>query len=239
MTMNSGPRALAALTTAAVLALSACGGGDDSSSEDTTSETTSSETTQESTEDSGTEDSETEDSGTEAAEEGAEGTVTATKSGVTFDLPDGWQTFDPSKLAQSSEDAPQALKDMAESSGTSVDQLLQGMAQSVDLMAVGESEAGFAENINVIPNPQTMSEAQLKSSYEQQGGTVSETAEIDTALGAAPTATYTMSGQGQSVRGKVIAVPTDSGSAVITVSTTDAKKSDEVITTIAESIDKA
>ena len=45
-----------------------------------------------------------------------------------------------------------------------------------------------------------MSESALKSSYEQQGGTVSGTDEVDTNLGKAATATYTMEGQGQTVR---------------------------------------
>lgn len=235
MTRTHGTRTFAALAAASALALTACGGGEDSSDGDSSSSsTTSSSEGGESPEESS---SPSEESSEEDQASGD--AVTARKSGLSFELPDGWEVIDPSELSKNSANAPQSLKDMAKSSGTTVDQLLDNLAQTVDLMAMGETKQGFAENVNVIPNPQPLTEAQLKSSYEQQGGTVTESDEVETSLGAAPMVTYTMAGDGQTVQGAAIAVPGDEGAAVITVSTTDEKKTEEVLTTIVESVKKA
>lgn len=242
MTTSRRTRSFAALAAASALALTACGNGDDSSEGDSSSSSETSSSSEETgsepeseTESEG-EESETESEGDDAASGDA---VTAQKSGLTFELPDGWETIDPSELSKNSDDAPQSIKDMAESSGTSVDQLLQNLASTVDVMALGESKQGFASNVNVIPNPQPLTEAQLKSSYEQQGGTVTGTEEVETSAGAAPQVDYTMDGEGQTIHGTAIAVPTDDGASVITVSTLDEKETEEVISTIVESVKKA
>lgn len=257
MTLTRRTRTFAALAAASALALSACGGDDDSSGDDSSTSASSSEssaTDEESddgeteTEETESEDTETEESETESeTEESEEGddaasgdAVTASKSQLTFELPDGWETVDPNELLKDTGNAPQSLKDQAEASGQSLDQLLKNLASTVDVMAMGETKSGFTENINVIPQPQTMTESTLKTSYEQQGGKVTGSEEIDTSVGSAPAVTYTMSGgSGLSVRGAAVAIPTDEGSAIITVSTLDDKATEEILDTITESVKKA
>ena len=235
-----GPRALAALATAAVLALSACGG--DSEQTDTSSSSASSESSSESTspEDSASsesaEASETESAGDDA-EGSDDGTATARKSGVSFDVPDGWTAVDPAEVASSGE-APDALKEMAEAQGTTTDQLLEAM-KNMDLMLVGETTNDFADNVNVLASPAMPTEADLKSQLEQISAKVEGTETVETDLGEALDTTYSLSAGGTTVQGRMLAVPTDSGAAMITVSASDAGTADEVATEILESVDKA
>lgn len=232
-----GPRALAALATAAVLALSACGG--DSEQTDTSSSSASSESSSEST---SPEDSESaEASETESADDDAEGsddgTATARKSGVSFDVPDGWTAVDPAEVASSGE-APEALEEMAKAQGTTTDQLLEAM-KNMDLMLVGETTNDFADNVNVLASPAMPTEADLKSQLEQISAKVEGTETVETDLGEALDTAYSLSAGGTTVQGRMLAVPTDSGAAMITVSASDAGTADEVATEILESVDKA
>lgn len=231
-----GPRALAALATAAVLALSACGG--DSEQTDTSSSSASSQST--SPEDSATSES-TEASEDQSSDDEAEGsddgTATAKKSGVSFDVPDGWTAVDPAEVASSGE-APEALKEMAEAQGTTTDQLLEAM-KNMDLMLVGETTNDFADNVNVLASPAMPTEADLKSQLEQISAKVEGTETVETDLGEALDTTYSLSAGGTTVQGRMLAVPTDSGAAMITVSASDAGTADEVATEILESVDKA
>lgn len=235
-----GPRALAALATAAVLALSACGG--DSEQTGTSSSSASSESSSESTspEDSASSES-AEASETESADDDAEGsddgTATARKSGVSFDVPDGWTAVDPAEVASSGE-APEALEEMAKAQGTTTDQLLEAM-KNMDLMLVGETTNDFADNVNVLASPAMPTEADLKSQLEQISAKVEGTETVETDLGEALDTTYSLSAGGTTVQGRMLAVPTDSGAAMITVSASDAGTADEVATEILESVDKA
>ena len=211
-----GPRALAALATAAVLALSACGG--DSEQTGTSSSSASSESS--SAESSSPEDSASSESADDDAEGSDDGTATARKSGVSFDVPDGWTAVDPAEVASSGE-APDALKEMAEAQGTTTDQLLEAM-KNMDLMLVGETTNDFADNVNVLASPAMPTEADLKSQLEQISAKVEGTETVETDLGEALDTTYSLSAGGTTVQGRMLAVPTDSGAAMITVSTSDA-----------------
>lgn len=235
-----GPRALAALATAAVLALSACGG--DSEQTGTSSSSASSESSSESTSPDDSASSESaEASETESADDDAEGsddgTATARKSGVSFDVPDGWTAVDPAEVASSGE-APEALEEMAKAQGTTTDQLLEAM-KNMDLMLVGETTNDFADNVNVLASPAMPTEADLKSQLEQISAKVEGTETVETDLGEALDTAYSLSAGGTTVQGRMLAVPTDSGAAMITVSASDAGTADEVATEILESVDKA
>lgn len=248
--------ALAATT----LALSACGGGDDDSSDETSSDTstTQSESTgdeatgeEDSTDDTdsgddedqdeadSSEDESSDESEEAAADGGSEGSVTASKSGVSFDVPDGWTSVDPSELLEDSGDTPKEFEDLAESQGVDADTYLQTVAQSVDVMVIGETKSNFSENVNVISSPTKPTKESSTSELEQVGATVEGTEEVDTELGSGFDTTYTLSANGQEVHGRSLMVPTDSGAALITVSATSADSADEVATTILDSIDKA
>ncbi len=154
-------------------------------------------------------------------------------------MPDGWTTVDPSALAKDPDKAPQSIKTMAETAGQPVDQFLTQLSQSIDVLVMGEAEDGFSPNINVIPSPQALTESDLKASLAQQSATVSGTEEVDTDSGKATVATYTMSAGSQTVHGQMISVPSDSGAAVITVSTIDKDETAEVAKTITDSVTKA
>ncbi|MGO1165261.1 MAG: hypothetical protein ACTMHL_01460 [Janibacter sp.] len=230
--------------------------GEDSSSDDSSSSssTSSSESSEDSDEESSEESDPSEESTSETPEESesetseesqdeesaqsSEGTVSATKSGVSFELPTGWQTFDPSELLKDTSNVPKGVEDMAKAQGVTVDELLQNLSQSIDLMAMGETSQGFTDNVNVIPSPQAISASQLKTSYTQQGGTVTGTDSVSTSAGSAPAVTYTMSTSGKKIHGEAIAVPAGSGAAIITVSASDPETAEEAITTIADSVTK-
>lgn len=252
-------RSLAAIAAATTLALSACGGGDEDSSEETSSATTSSqsETTQESPEeeteteeeaseeteeestDTESEESEESENSAETDESSSDGSVTASKSGVSFDAPDGWTSVDPADILNNSGDAPKALEDMAKAQGTDADTLLQSLAQSVDVMIIGETRNNFADNINVVASPTAPTEADLKSQLEQIGATVKGTEKVDTPLGSSLDSTYTLPAGGVTVQGRMLAIPTDQGAAIITISTSDAGTSAELAKAVLDSVEKA
>lgn len=238
MTITRRTRTFAALAAASALALSACG-GDDSSNGGSSSSTSSSDAASSSASEPSESASDPSSEATEGDDAAAEGTVTATKSGLNFEVPDGWETVDPSQLAQNSDDAPKALKDMAKSSGMSLDEFLQGMSQSIDVMALGESKDGFAQNVNVIANPSALTAADLKASLKQQKATVSKTEEVDTPEGKATVATYTLKVGSQTVEGQMAAVPSDSGAGVITVSTIDKDETAKIMDSILKSVKKS
>lgn len=233
-------RTIAALAAASALTLSACGG--DSTTEESSTTETSTSASSEATGESSTESATESPSETESAEgddAAAQGSVTATKSGLTFDVPDGWETIDPSALAGKPQDAPESIKTMAEDAGMPVDQFLQNLSTSIDVLVMGEAEDGFAQNINVIANPAALDTAQLKANLEQQNATVTGTEEIETEAGTTPMATYTMPVGEQTVHGAMIAAPSDSGAGVITVSTLDEGDTEEIAKTITDSVKKS
>lgn len=257
--MNTTRRAryFAALA-ATTLALSACGGGgdDDSSDPDSSKTSTSQSETQEessSEEEQGSETEQEDPSESESPEESSESaesesaeetaasdasTVTATKSGVTFQVPQGWEGVNPSEVLGSGK-TPQSIKDMAEAQGMDPDTFLQQISQSVDVMVVGPTKNNFADNVNVIKQPGMPSTATQEAQLEQIGATVSGTEQVDTPLGTAQDTTYTLPADGTTVQGRSLGVPTADGAVAITVSSTDAAEADKVATQILESIDKA
>ncbi len=262
--MNTTRRAryFAALA-ATTLALSACGGGgdDDSSDQDSSKTSTSQSETQESsseeeqgseTEQEGSTESESPEESVESSEsaesESAESaeetaasdasTITASTSGVTFQVPQGWEGVNPSEVLSSGK-TPQSIKDMAEAQGMDPDTFLQQISQSVDVMVVGPTKNNFADNVNVIKQPGMPSTATQEAQLEQIGATVSGTEQVDTPLGTAQDTTYTLPADGTTVQGRSLGVPTADGAVAITVSSTDAAEADKVATQILESIDKA
>lgn len=230
MTTTRRTRALAALAAASALTLSACGGGGEDSGEETSTSSATSEDSEGSGED-------TSDEGNDE-EADAGGDVTAEKSGVTFDVPEGWTTVNPSALLEEEGgQVPAELEEMAKAQGTTGEQLLQNLAQSVDVMVIGETSEGFADNVNVVASPQMPAESDVEAQLEQTGATVSGTEEVETSVGTALATDYTLSMGGKSVHGRMLAVPSDNGAAMITASTLSADESAKVATTIIESIE--
>lgn len=215
MTTTHGPRALAALATTAVLALSACGGGSGSSS--AASETSSTSSTE------------------KATTEGAK--ATSAESGVSFTVPKGWKVIKPSEIKAGSQ-VPAAVKEMAKAQGTTPEKLAEDI-KGLDLLIIGETNGQFSDNVNVIAAPMMPTTAELKAELDGIGAKVGDTEKVKTSLGSALDTTYTLSANGLDINGRMIAIPTDAGSAVITVSTSDADEADQVTQTILDTIDKA
>lgn len=225
MEISRRAHALATLTAASALALTACGGSSSGTDSSSTSSSSSSQSAAPSSE-----------STPAQSDAPSEGSVKATRSGLTFDVPDGWETIDPSALAGDSSKAPDALDEMAKSAGMSPEEFLQNMAQTIDVLVLGEAKDGFAQNINVIANPQPLDEKQLRATLEQQNATVTKTEQVTTAGGTAALATYTMTVGSQTVEGKMLAVPSAEGAGVITVSTLDKRDTDTIMSTVVKSV---
>lgn len=235
--MNTSRAARCAATLAATtLALSACGGGD---SEDPPSDESSTSTSQSESSEQTSESSEETASGESSEETGSSdgGTVTATKSKVSFQVPDGWEGVNPSELLSSGK-TPESVKDMAEAQGMDPDTYLRQISQSMDLMVIGPTKNNFADNVNVIRQPAMPSTSNQEAQLEQIGATVSGTKEVDTPLGTAQDTTYSLDAQGMTVHGRSLGVPTPDGAVAITVSSSDAAEADKVAQQILESIDK-
>lgn len=233
MSLRRSPaRTSAAVVLAAALTLSACGSDDDSSDDATTTSSAPAESdpsTDDATEDATGDPSESpsEDTGDAAADSG---TVSAPNAGISFDAPADWQVIDPNQAFGDDPDAiPQELKDAAEAQGASPEQLLQQLKGQTEVVVFGETEGGFASNLNVVGNPTVPTEGQLRSQLEGINATVDSTEEIDTPVGTGIRFSYGLPAAGMTVRADAVVVPTDSGAAVITVSSLDESRSAQVM----------
>lgn len=217
-------RTLVALGAAFVLPLAACGSDDSDTTDTSSSSTTTSSSAAESPSEASSE------------EAPAEGQATSAKAGISFETPEGWTSMDPSELVTNPDEAPEAVKKAAEAQGTTVEALVQQFASQTDLLLLGETTDGFASNINVVAAPAMPTDADLKSQLEGIGGTVEGTEETETAIGTGSLTTYTLTNGGTTIQGRMLAIPTDSGAALVTVSTADAGEADEVASLVADTV---
>ena len=108
---------------------------------------------------------------------------------------------------------------------------------SVDLMSISpDGTNGFAENVTVSPTTGATSlptEEMMSQNIEQQGGAAGTYSTRQTSLGDAATLTYTLS----AVQGIEIAVESSNGEwGLISVSTTDASRTQELADTILQTV---
>lgn len=112
--------------------------------------------------------------------------VTAVRAGLSFEVPAGWQAFDPSRALRAGGAAlPDQAKDLAARSGLSVDEYLQRVGSAMEVMVMGPR--GSADNISVIPTPvsQLLTPDELRSQLESVGASVVRVDRVTTPLGPA------------------------------------------------------
>lgn len=112
--------------------------------------------------------------------------VTAVQAGLSFEVPAGWQAFDPSRALRAGGAAlPDQAKDLAARSGLSVDEYLQRVGSAMEVMVMGPR--GTADNISVIPTPvsQLLSPDELRAQLESVGANVVRVDRVTTPLGPA------------------------------------------------------
>lgn len=112
--------------------------------------------------------------------------VTAVQAGLSFEVPAGWQAFDPSRALRAGGAAlPDQAKDLAARSGLSVDEYLQRVGSAMEVMVMGPR--GTADNISVIPTPvsQLLTPDELRAQLESVGANVVRVDRVTTPLGPA------------------------------------------------------
>ena len=112
--------------------------------------------------------------------------VTAVRAGLSFEVPPGWQAFDPSRAMRAGGAAlPDQAKDLAARSGLSVDEYLQRVGSAMEVMVMGPR--GSADNISVIPTPvsQLLTPDELRAQLESVGASVVRVDRVTTPLGPA------------------------------------------------------
>jgi hypothetical protein len=116
------------------------------------------------------------------------GRVTAVRAGLSFEVPAGWQAFDPSRAMRAGAAAlPQAAKDLAAQSGLTVDEYLQRVGSAMEVMVMGRLVRGAADNISVIPTPgrQLPTPEDLRAQLESVGARVVRVDRTTTPVGPA------------------------------------------------------
>jgi hypothetical protein len=114
--------------------------------------------------------------------------VTAARAGLSFEVPAGWQALDPSAAMSAGAAAlPDAAKELAASSGLSVDEYLQRIGTAIEVMVMGRPVRGSADNISVIPTPLTQlpTADDLRSQLEAVGASVTRVDRTTTPIGPA------------------------------------------------------
>ncbi|WP_127842923.1 hypothetical protein [Actinomyces wuliandei] len=239
--------AVAVGAVSAALALAGCAG---SSSEEETgaaaeetaaaSEETADQEGQESTdaEESAASEDSTEDASASSSEDAEavvpEGyqEVEAPTAGISLAVPEGWEDF----KAYSDEQ----LQAIAEAQGSDL-ATIQQQIEALDLFyrAAEPDENNFAENVNVEPgvysNTEPPTEEEVTNFLAQQGLELTQYGTVDTPNGEAATGSYT--NPDNPAQGEVLIAPTsDGGYAVITVTTSSAERTEELVQDIAGSI---
>jgi hypothetical protein len=209
-------RLIGALTALVLLVtLSACGGEDDETSDGT------------------------ESPGQTASARGTVEGEVATAAGLSFEIPEDWESVDPDDVADST-DGAEGMDELADRLGLSAEEF-QAQIEGVDLYVFStETNDGFRDNINVTsPGGSLPDVDQLRDQLTAVGATVGEVVEFDTVAGTTLMADYTLSLPNGTVAGTAVAVEVDSSTVVITVSTTDADLTEEVSDRILGSLDSA
>ncbi|AYD90503.1 hypothetical protein D4740_03720 [Actinomyces sp. 2119] len=234
--------ALAVGAVSTALALAGCAGN--SSDEETTAadeettaaqteESTGTEETAEGSEDSAASADSTEDAESPEAviPEGYQ-EVEAPTAGISLAVPEGWEDA----KAYSDEQ----LQAIAEAQGSDLDTYQQMLAE-LDLAyrAAEPDENGFVENVNVesgvYSNTETPTEEEVTSFLAQQGAELAQYGTVETPNGEAATGAYSI--PDNPAQGEVLIAPTsDGGYAVITVTTSSAERTEELVQDIAGSI---
>ncbi|WP_147066103.1 hypothetical protein [Terrabacter aerolatus] len=114
--------------------------------------------------------------------------VTAVRAGLSFEVPAGWQAFDPSRVTKASAAAlPQAAKDLARNSGLTVEEYLKQVGKAIEVMVMGPVRVGSADNISVIPTPtdELPTETNLRAQLESVGAKVVRVTRTATPIGPA------------------------------------------------------
>ena len=95
-------------------------------------------------------------------------------SGISFEVPEGWQSLKASELFDGTTDTP-ALQELADRLGVTPDQLAQAMS-TIDLFLIGDGGAhgGVVDNINVLSTGVPLNESQLKLQLAAVGVTSPE-----------------------------------------------------------------
>ncbi|WP_237233250.1 hypothetical protein [Rothia nasisuis] len=236
----------------AIAVLAGCGSNNDaSSSSSSSSSASSSSSSAESSASSSAAPTEStsESASSEAAAEPVmpEGykAVVAPNNGISFGVPGDWTELNSEALADDA--AVQGyLEQAAEGSVFSAEQIQQQLAQ-LDLMASSTTpdSSGFTQNVNVNSEPVAASsvptEADMAQMVEAAGATPGEYKTVDTPLGQGAQQSYTLDVSGVSVQGAYLIVPsgTGQGFSIITVSTSDATATQDLLTEIAQSLTKA
>jgi hypothetical protein len=114
--------------------------------------------------------------------------VTAARAGLSFEVPAGWQALDPSAAMGAGAAAlPDAAKELAASSGLSVDEYLQRIGTAIEVMVMGRPVRGSGDNISVIPTPlaHLPTADDLRSQLEAVGASVTRVDRTTTPIGPA------------------------------------------------------
>ena len=163
-------------------------------------------------------------------------TVTAPTTNLSFAVPGDWEVLTGDDLKDD-----QKIEEIANRSGSDPDQIRQ-LLSGLELQATATQpdDNNFAENTNVAPVQGVTAlptEDVMAQQIKLQGGTPGEYSTSQTSLGEVAIQTYTISAQGGERQGAVIAAPTKNGGwAAITVTTTDASRTQELTDTITSTL---
>ena len=157
--------------------------------------------------------------------------ISAPTTSISFAVPEDWVT-----LTQDDLQDDYVIIIFANALNTDPDSVRERFS-SVDLMSISpDGTNGFAENVTVSPTTGATSlptEEMMSQNIEQQGGAAGTYSTRQTSLGDAATLTYTLS----AVQGIEIAVESSNGEwGLISVSTTDASRTQELADTILQTV---
>lgn len=164
--------------------------------------------------------------------------VTAPNSGLSFAVPETWES---SPMDLSDPEFEAILQDFADKTGFTVEQL-KAQSESLELVvsATEPDATGFAENLNVnrnsYPATSTPTEAEVEGMISQFA-TFQSYEVLPTAMGDAAVGYYEVSSAGVTARGGILFVPTGDGEMyLVTVSTSTTERTKELVDVIAATV---
>ncbi len=170
-----------------------------------------------------------------------EGTVMAesARAGIRFAVPSDFTTFDPEALqGVDASQLPPAIVEMATNQGMDAGAYLAKLAKQTDLLIVGTPVNGFAPNLNVIATSVSAlpTASEVTSQLVGLGATDVTVTPTTTAVGDAFVTSYTITAGTTTAFGGQIGLTTPTGSALVSVTTSDRATTDALVNTVVSTV---
>lgn len=162
---------------------------------------------------------------------------TVDEARLAFDLPADWKKFDQGKMREALSNSS-VMDDLNSRVGVSREQFQQLLSSNIVVfLTAPQAVDGFLDNVNVGVFDQPLPGAGVfELQYRALGATHVRSKHVSTKVGDGFSTAYILEAGGQRVQGQAIALEVDGRTVVITVSSSDGRETDDLVSGIRDSL---